>query len=130
MQDEEIRRLIEQTVKATVKKMQQAKPSYDKARIFAKTEDILRSYPVFRQITGREQTAELIRRVEEALAAVKNDPYYDIIELMYFEGQSRNKIASYYSTNPKTIGRNRARLVRQISLQIFSDEIATEILTK
>ena len=129
MTDNEVKCLIERTVSITIKKMNAAKLSYDKAKIAAKTEDVLRSYPIFRNIVGRAQTAELVRRVERALATVKDDPYYDIIEHYYFEGQSRNTIAEYFGTNPKTISRNKQRLVRQISLHIFSDEIINEIMT-
>lgn len=130
MTEAEERRLIERTVSIAIKRLNSNKLSYNKAAITARTEDILKSYPTFKNIIGRQQTAELVKRVEEALASVKNDQYYDIIELFYFEGQSRNKIADYFKTNPKTIGRNRARLVRQISLHIFSDEIIREILNK
>lgn len=128
MTEAEERRLIERTVSITIKKMNATKLSYDKAKIAAKTEDVLRSYPIFRNIVGRAQTADLVQRVERALATVKDDPYYDIIEHFYFEGQSRNAIAEYFGTNPKTISRHRARLVRQIALHIFSDEITNEII--
>ena len=129
MTDEEERRLIEKTVSITIKRMQANKLSYDKAKAAARTEDILRNYPTFRKITGRQATAEMAQRVEQALAAIKDDPYYDIIGLFYFEGQSRSAIASYFETTPKTINRNRARLVRKLSLYIYSDEICRELTT-
>ena len=68
--------------------------------------------------------------IEEALAKVKKDPLYDIIELYYFERMTRSEIAVQMGISPNAVTRNKKRLIREMIPIVFSDELIDEILLK
>lgn len=125
--DKETREIIERTVALTVIKLKMAGLLKDKRKTATeKLEEILRGFPIFKATDGKK-TAKLVAQVERALATIKNDPYYEVIELFYFEGQSRESIAGYFNTSPTTISRNKARLLKKIAPQLLSDDVIFEI---
>lgn len=95
-----------------------------------KMEDILFNYPTFKNIRGRKKTAAMTSEIEEALAKVKKDPCYDIIELFYFERMTRSEIAAHMGISQSAVTRNKRRLIREMIPIVFSDELIDEILLK
>lgn len=125
--DKETREIIEKTVNATVLKMKMAGLLKDRRKTATeKLEEILRGFPTFKAAEGR-RTAKLVAQVERALATIKNDPYYEVIELFYFERQSRESIAGYFETSVTTISRNKSRLLKEIAPILLSDDVIYEI---
>lgn len=76
-----------------------------------------------------QTTVSFIKVIDDALAALKDDPYFDIIRLKYFEGKSHEDIADYFSVNIRTISRNRNRLVNLLCIRLFSDEFIRQIFS-
>ena len=74
-------------------------------------------------------TRNFIRIIDNALEGLKNDPYYDLIDLRYFKGQSREEIAEYFACDVKTITRNKNRLINLLQIKLFSDEVIQQIFT-
>ena len=95
-----------------------------------KMEEALFNYPTFKTIKGRKKTTAMTVEIEKALAAIKKDPYYDIIELFYFQRQSRDSIAFQVGISPSAVTRNKRRLIREMVPIVFSDELIDEILLK
>jgi len=60
-----------------------------------------------------------IKKVNVALAYVSHDTYFDIIEMKYFLGKPEHYIADRLRCDPSTVGRNRRRLVRLISVRLY-----------
>ena len=72
-------------------------------------------------------TRSFIRIIDDAVASLKNDPYYDLIRLRYFEGCSQEEIAEYFNCDVRTIRRNKNRLINLLQIQLFSDEVIRQI---
>lgn len=95
---------------------------------YEKTEDLLRNYNALS--ASDDRTAhELVRRIEKALTFIQQDPYYDIITLYYIGGRSREQLASKYNTTVTTISRNKARLIKQLQVILFTADYIRQHLS-
>ena len=128
MIDEAIREVIDETVNATVLKMKMVGLVKDNTKTaFQKTEEILRNYPTFKKIKDQPYTVKLVKQIEEALEEIRDDPYYDIIPMYYFEGETRENIALTLETTVRTVARNKRRLIDYLKVKLFSDSCIYEI---
>lgn len=73
-------------------------------------------------------TVQVISMIEKCLDALKSDPYYNVLEMRYFEGRTLEEIAVYFDCDTSTISRNRTRLVKEIALQMFPDDVVSEYM--
>ena len=125
---EDIRDNISDTVNETVAKMKMAGLTKDNRKTaIEKLEELLRNYPTFKAVEGKEVTSKLVTKVEEAMKSIEGDPYYDVIRLFYFEGQTRESIALDYGCTETTISRNKTRLLNKLKAILFSDEVIFEL---
>ena len=69
-----------------------------------------------------------IKKIDLALLSIKDDPYYQIIPMKYFEGMTWEDIAIELYCDTKTAQRNKNRLVNIIQIRLFSDEYLEELL--
>ena len=128
MIDEAIREVIDETVNATVLKMKMVGLVKDNTKTaFQKTEEILRNYPTFKKIKDQPYTVKLVKQIEEALKEIRDDPYYDIIPMYYFEDETRENIALTLETTVRTVARNKRRLIDYLKVKLFSDSCIYEI---
>lgn len=131
MVSDEIKEVIEKTVDETVLKLTVTNLLKDPVKSpFKKTEEILRNYPTFKQILDQPYTIKLCEKIEDALKDIEDDPYYEIIDLFYFQNQTRETIALELNTTVRTVGRNKARLVNILKLKLFSDDVIKELFLK
>lgn len=72
-------------------------------------------------------TKRLINLIDNSLNKLKNDKYYKIIELKYFNGETREKIAEIFNADVSTITRNKNRLLNSLKINLFSDEVIEEL---
>ena len=70
---------------------------------------------------------KLVKQIEEALEEIRDDPYYDIIPMYYFEGETRENIALTLETTVRTVARNKRRLIDYLKVKLFSDSCIYEI---
>lgn len=75
-----------------------------------------------------QTTVQGIAMIDKALDAVKNDPYYQIIEMRYFEGRTLEDIGVYFNCDHSTISRNKSRLVKDLAMRLFPDEVIAEYM--
>lgn len=128
MTEDETKKIIEETVNATVLKMKMAGLMKENRRsAMEKLEELLRNYKTFKTITGKEYTEKLVARIDEALETIIDDPYYSVIEYFYFEGYTREAIARMYNTTVTTISRNKTRLLKELVPRLFSDDFIFEL---
>lgn len=104
----------------------------NKKSAFKKTEEILRNYnklkiAVENNSDDTEKTQKLLNIIDAALKSIENDKYYDVIEMIYFENKTREDIAEMYDCEVKTVTRNKNRLVNQLKIVIFSDDVIKEL---
>lgn len=68
-------------------------------------------------------TKTFIRIIDDALYSLKDDAYYDLIPMRYFEGCNREEIAEHFDVDVRTINRQKNRLVNALQIKLFSDEV-------
>lgn len=73
-------------------------------------------------------TVDAVALIDKCMAALSTDPYYKILEMRYFEGRTLEDIGVYYSCDHSTISRNKTRLVRELALHIFPNDVVNEYL--
>lgn len=72
-------------------------------------------------------TKTFIRIIDDALSSLKDDPYYELIRMRYFEGCSRTEIADHFMCDERTVTRNKNRLINQLQIKLFSDQVIQQI---
>lgn len=68
-------------------------------------------------------TKTFVRIIDDAIFSLKDDPYYDLISMRYFEGCSREEIAEHFDVDVRTVNRQKNRLVNLLQIKLFSDEV-------
>lgn len=63
-----------------------------------------------------------IDEMNYALEFVKNDEYYPLLTMRYFEGKSDDEIAEKMACDPSTIRRNKSRLIRVVAVKLYGAE--------
>lgn len=76
-----------------------------------------------------EETVRVIALIDKCMASLKRDPYYDILEMRYFEGRTLEDIGVYFGCDHTTISRNKSRLVKELAMRIFPDEVIKDYMT-
>ena len=118
-----IEKIIEDTVNRTVLKLKMSGLMKDDRKTAAqKTEEILKNYPRFK-LSDQPYTIKLCDKIDTAMNTIKDDYYYDVISLYYFDGMTREEVAERYNTSETTISRNKKRLIDALSAVLFSDDL-------
>lgn len=74
-------------------------------------------------------TVQAITLIDKCMAALQYDPYYPILEMRYFEGRTQEDIAVALNCNQATIARNKSRLVKELAMRLFPDQVAQELMS-
>lgn len=74
-------------------------------------------------------TKNFISVIDAALDMLKDDHYFDIIRMKYFEGKTREEIAEHFDVDVSTISRNKNRLINLLQIRLFSDEVIYQIFS-
>ena len=83
---------------------------------------------VQRIVDSMEGTVQAIAMIDKCMAVLQADPYYKILEMRYFEGRTQEDIAATFNCDQATISRNKNRLVRELSMQMFPGQVVEEML--
>lgn len=133
MTDEELERLVEETVHKTVDetvyKLTTRRLLKDEQKTgIEKIEGLLRYYPIARNLKDDKYAQRIADNIESALEEIKDDPYYNIIVMTYFHNDLRETIAGEFGTSITTISRNKKRLLVEIEKRILPNEYLMELL--
>lgn len=60
-----------------------------------------------------------IDEIDFALQSVKDDEYYPIVTMKYFQHKTDEEIAEKIACDPRTIRRNKSRLVRTVAVKLY-----------
>ncbi len=93
---------------------------------FKKTEKILYEYPSLKN-KDDATSKKRVQLINVALERVRNDPYFDLIELKYFKHWTHERIAEYYDVDVSVISKRRTKLVNQLRPVICSDDFFREL---
>ena len=119
---------VEEIVNLTVLKLKMAGlMKDDRKSAYQKTEALLRNYNTFKKVTDKKSTKKIVHKIEQALDEIKDDLYFEIIPMIFFQNCTREYVADYFDTSTKTITRNKNRLVNQLKLRLFSDDVIFEL---
>lgn len=75
-----------------------------------------------------ERISNLVNSIDLALDTIRDDKYFKIIEMKYFEDLTLEYIAETLDVGLTTIKRHKNRLIRKLQILIFSDEVIKNIL--
>lgn len=70
----------------------------------------------------------VVNMVERALDTIRNNKYYDIIEMKYFDELTFEHISEKLDISVITAKRYKNKMIRQLQLIIFSDDVIKNIL--
>lgn len=95
---------------------------------YKKTERALYEYAEWIDTENMSETTNrFCNLIQRALNRVRDDPYYEIIELKYFEHWTHEKIAEYFDVDVSVISKRRTKLINQLRPIIFSDDFIREL---
>ena len=66
--------------------------------------------------------------IDKCMATLRNDPYYMVLPMRYFEGRNLEDIGLELGKDTATISRNRVRLVKELSMRLFPDQYIDELM--
>lgn len=69
-----------------------------------------------------------IAMIDSCMETLKTDPYYCILEMRYFEGRTQEDIAVELKCTQANVSKNKNRLVRELSLRLFPNQVISEML--
>ena len=119
---------VEEIVNLTVLKLKMAGlMKDDRKSAYQTTEALLRNYNTFKKVTDKKSTKKIVQKIEQALDEIKDDFYFDVIPMIFFQNCTREYVAEFFDTSTKTITRNKNRLVNQLKLRLFSDDVIFEL---
>ena len=75
-----------------------------------------------------QDTVRVISMIDKCMASLANDPYYDILEMRYFEGRTQEDIALEFGCSQVTISNNKNRLIKELSMRLFPNQIIEEYM--
>jgi hypothetical protein len=78
--------------------------------------------------TGIDSIVRVICAIDSAMTTLRSDPWYDILEMRYFEGRTQEDIADYYGCAQSTVSANKDRLLKELALRLFPDIVLQEML--
>ena len=76
-----------------------------------------------------QMTRNFIRTIDSALDMIKDDQYFEIIRMKYFEGNTREEMSLHFEVDVSTISRNKNRLINLLQIRLFSDEVIHQIFS-
>ena len=76
----------------------------------------------------QEEIARIENVVKRALDTIRNNKHYDIIEMKYFKELTFEYIAEKLDISERTAKRYKNKMIRQLQLIIFSDDVLKSIL--
>ena len=129
MIDKETQEVIDRTVAATVRKLQDAGLlNTGQTSATAKTEKLLRSYPQLKQADD-PKSQRLVAEIDACLAEAENEPYIDVIRLFYFAGNKNAACAKIMCCDERNLRKARRALVERFAARLAAGDFIRELLT-
>lgn len=123
----DIEKIVDMTINKTILKLKMTGLMRDDRKTaFQKTEELLKNYNAFIE-SDQPYTIKLVEKMNAALEGIKDDPYFEIIPMCYFEDCTREEIAEKFNTTVTTVSRNKTRLVNILKSYLFSDDVIYEL---
>lgn len=127
MNNIEVKQIINDTVSETVIKLKKMSlMNESKMSAYRKTEELLKNYTRWKDIESK-QTKKLVQILDRELDILSDDPYFEVIPMIYFNNMTYEDVAEQFNVSARTIMRNKIRLINKLKIVLFSDDVITEI---
>ena len=73
-------------------------------------------------------TVQAVTMIDKCMASLKQDPYYQVLEWIYFEGRTQEDIADEMKCSQMQISKQKTRLVRELSIRLFPNQAVEEMI--
>lgn len=70
----------------------------------------------------------VIHMIDKAMAAIKNDPYYSILEMRYLDGVGQDDIAKSFNCSQQNVSYHKSRLIKELALRLFPKQVIDEMI--
>lgn len=128
MIDPNMQEIIDNTVAATVRKLQATGLLVTGTKTAAeKTEELLYNYTQLKESTD-PKSQRLVAEIEACLAEAANEPYIDVIRLFYFAGMKNAACAKIMNCDERNLRKVRKTLVKRFAARLATDEFIRELL--
>lgn len=118
-----VKELIKMTCRETINQLEKRnKIRGFKYTSYTRTEQLLYLYPYLDSINEQKI------KISNALENIKNDKYFNSLEMKYFKGMKDEAIAEIYDVKRQTISYNNKRLINKLAKILFPNEVANEII--
>ena len=75
-----------------------------------------------------QEIVNVINMINKAMEFIRNDPYYKTLEMRYLDGMGQEDIAKQFGCTPQNISYHKSRLIKELALRLFPNEVAKEML--
>ena len=75
-----------------------------------------------------QDTVHALALIDKCMAQLKSDPYYSVLEMLYFEGRTQEDIALTFGCSQVAISKNKSRLVRELAMRLFPNQAVNEMM--
>ena len=75
-----------------------------------------------------QDIVQVISKIDNAMYALRNDPYYKILEMRYFNGRTQEDIALELKCSQQNVSKNKSRLVKELAMRLFPGQVAKEMM--
>ena len=75
-----------------------------------------------------QDTVHALSLIDKCMEQLKSDPYYGVLEMLYFEGRTQEDIAVTYGCSQVAISKNKSRLVRELAMRLFPNQAINELI--
>ena len=72
---------------------------------------------------------DVLNMIDKAMSTIQSDPYYKVLEYRYFDGRTQEDIAFEFGCSQVTISNNKSRLVRELALRLFPNDVVKEYMS-
>lgn len=128
MIDPKTQEVIDATVAATVRKLQDAGMLNTGTKsAVEKTEELLRNYTQLKEADD-QKSRRLVAEIDACMAEAENEPYIDVIRLFYFAGNKNAACAKIMCCDERNLRKARKALVRRFAARLAAGDFIRELL--
>jgi DNA-directed RNA polymerase specialized sigma24 family protein len=75
-----------------------------------------------------QEILRVLTMIDKGMETLATDPYYGILEMNYFDKRTQEDIALEFGCSQVTISNNKRRLVKELAMQLFPEQVLHEYL--
>lgn len=74
-----------------------------------------------------QKITHVLNMIDTAMKGIKNDPWYQTLEMRYFDGVGQDEIAKIMNCTQPNVSYHKSRLVKEIALRLFPSDVIKEM---